>query len=326
MSQVVLPPHLWRALEVMGHDMGVAPASLVNQAVFAWLRINGYVLPGTVAPLAEPAPAPAAVVSAPPVSARPTLLPQPLALVVAPVEPKPVEAPAEEADAPPSVAQHGDAPTAAAQQFEDPTAAGFRSALPLPIEPPEPEPKPSRPPLAAAVARLEEIDASLAKFTRPQPAWANPPDEAPAEDEPVDEPEEQDEVEPAREVERVVSVESTMPSLNNEPEPEAEPTVFLKASPMVLFIEREGQEPIRVPSQRFVIGRGPQCDLIIDSPRVSREHVALTRQGATFLLEDLGSSNGTWLKDERISVRELESGDEVLLGNELVTFVIRAEG
>jgi hypothetical protein len=41
MHSVIIAPHLWRALEVMARDMAVEPSALVNQAVFAWLRING---------------------------------------------------------------------------------------------------------------------------------------------------------------------------------------------------------------------------------------------------------------------------------------------
>lgn len=43
------------------------------------------------------------------------------------------------------------------------------------------------------------------------------------------------------------------------------------------------------------------------------------------MLEDLNSSNGTWLGEERIGIRELETGDVIKLGNEPLTFVIRAD-
>jgi len=95
--------------------------------------------------------------------------------------------------------------------------------------------------------------------------------------------------------------------------------------PIALYLEREGEEPIRVTSERFIIGRGPHCDLVIDSPRVSREHVALTRSGILFFIEDLNSSNGTWFGEERVTKRELESGDVINLGNEPVTFFLRGE-
>jgi pSer/pThr/pTyr-binding forkhead associated (FHA) protein len=94
---------------------------------------------------------------------------------------------------------------------------------------------------------------------------------------------------------------------------------------VVLYIEREGEDAVRVEAEQFVIGRGPTCDLIIDSARVSREHVRLSRQGARFVIEDLGSSNGTWLGEDRVERREVESGEEYSLGNELIRLVLRGE-
>ena len=46
MSEISIAPHLERALTAMSKDMALEPQAIVNQAVFAWLRINGYVLPG----------------------------------------------------------------------------------------------------------------------------------------------------------------------------------------------------------------------------------------------------------------------------------------
>jgi len=43
----------------------------------------------------------------------------------------------------------------------------------------------------------------------------------------------------------------------------------------------------------IVIGRDPTCDLMIDDTRASRRHCRLTRSPDGFLLEDLGSRNGT---------------------------------
>src|SRR3954465_4074155 len=42
-STVSLAPHLQRALDAMSKDLAIEPQALVNQAMFAWLRINGYV-------------------------------------------------------------------------------------------------------------------------------------------------------------------------------------------------------------------------------------------------------------------------------------------
>jgi pSer/pThr/pTyr-binding forkhead associated (FHA) protein len=49
-----------------------------------------------------------------------------------------------------------------------------------------------------------------------------------------------------------------------------------------------------------VIGRGTECDVVIKDPKASRRHCQLTRKGQGFLLEDLGSKNGTYVNGERI--------------------------
>lgn len=65
----------------------------------------------------------------------------------------------------------------------------------------------------------------------------------------------------------------------------------------------------------IVIGRDPNVDLTIPSPAVSRRHARLMRQGEGYLLEDLGSSNGTFLNGERLlEQRLLKTGDQIKLG------------
>jgi ABC-type multidrug transport system ATPase subunit len=65
----------------------------------------------------------------------------------------------------------------------------------------------------------------------------------------------------------------------------------------------------------ILIGREPGSTLQIDSPGVSRKHARLTYRNNQFLLEDLGSSNGTFINGERISSPcLLKNGDVISLG------------
>ncbi len=65
----------------------------------------------------------------------------------------------------------------------------------------------------------------------------------------------------------------------------------------------------------IIIGRDPNVDLSLPSPSVSRRHARLTRDGNGYSLEDLGSSNGTFLNGERLTGRQsLHSGDQIRLG------------
>lgn len=76
-----------------------------------------------------------------------------------------------------------------------------------------------------------------------------------------------------------------------------------------------GQEH-RLPSQTAVIGRAVECDVVIASKSVSREHTRLRRDGRHWLVEDLGSTNGTYLNGERIlNSLTLRDGDSLKVGD-----------
>jgi hypothetical protein len=86
-----------------------------------------------------------------------------------------------------------------------------------------------------------------------------------------------------------------------------------------LVLLAEGRELDRVIKDRFLIGRGKHCDLIINSGKVSREHAAITRENGQYFIEDLGSSNGTWFDKRRISRRQIEDGDEYFICSEKIS-------
>lgn len=55
------------------------------------------------------------------------------------------------------------------------------------------------------------------------------------------------------------------------------------------------------PRETVVIGRGTECDVVIKDVKASRRHCQLTRKEDGFVLEDLGSRNGTYVNGERIA-------------------------
>jgi len=85
------------------------------------------------------------------------------------------------------------------------------------------------------------------------------------------------------------------------------------ARPGALWLRREDGSVVEVDRDRFVIGRGGHCDLVIDSAKISREHAAFVRDAEGWWIEDLGSSNGTWYRGERVQRRRVVHGDEFFL-------------
>src|SRR6516162_5893429 len=71
-----------------------------------------------------------------------------------------------------------------------------------------------------------------------------------------------------------------------------------------------------------VIGRHPECHIQIDSNMVSRKHARVFREGNRFLVEDLGSGNGTTVNGVRIvNPTPLAHDDRVKLGPILIRFI-----
>jgi len=69
------------------------------------------------------------------------------------------------------------------------------------------------------------------------------------------------------------------------------------------------------------IGRAVSSDIVITSKRVSREHARIRQDGWRRVLEDLGSTNGTFLNEERIVTgRELRDRDRIKIGDVVFTF------
>jgi hypothetical protein len=73
--------------------------------------------------------------------------------------------------------------------------------------------------------------------------------------------------------------------------------------------------------ERTTIGRSPDCDIFLDDVTVSRQHAVLRQNGDSFVIEDQGSLNGTFVNRRRIESAELADGDEVQVGKYRLTFL-----
>jgi hypothetical protein len=86
------------------------------------------------------------------------------------------------------------------------------------------------------------------------------------------------------------------------------------------FTDPTGREHLLV-AESTMIGRAIENDIVVTSKRVSREHACVRRDGWRVVLEDLDSTNGTFLNDERVlgSV-ELRDQDRVAIGDVVLIF------
>jgi len=73
------------------------------------------------------------------------------------------------------------------------------------------------------------------------------------------------------------------------------------------------------PSQAWIIGSAPDCNIVVAQPAVSGHHCRLTRQGDRYWIEDLQSKNGTWVNGTQIPVGQaipIQPGMPVTLGRQ----------
>jgi phosphoserine phosphatase RsbU/P len=70
-----------------------------------------------------------------------------------------------------------------------------------------------------------------------------------------------------------------------------------------------------------VIGRQPECDIVLTGERISRRHARVVRRPKGFVVEDLGSRNGTFVNGVPIAdPRPLEQGDEIVVDQSRLLF------
>ena len=72
----------------------------------------------------------------------------------------------------------------------------------------------------------------------------------------------------------------------------------------------------------ITIGRGPECDIIIDNLGASRVHAKIQRFGGFFRLFDLKSKTGTFIRGVKIKEFNLNHGDEIFLAKHTLLFKI----
>lgn len=85
-----------------------------------------------------------------------------------------------------------------------------------------------------------------------------------------------------------------------------------------------GEFPISE-GQEIIIGRSSELDMVLVEEMVSRRHARIQLQDGVITIEDLGSTNGTFVNGEKIQKGTLREGDRILIGTSILKVVTTAD-
>jgi hypothetical protein len=77
-------------------------------------------------------------------------------------------------------------------------------------------------------------------------------------------------------------------------------------------------QTFRIPNGSSTLGRSPDNAFVIDAPDVSRKHAKLECSSGRLRVYDLNSTNGTRVNGDAVRISDLEPGDELTLGNQVL--------
>src|ERR1044072_5165243 len=98
----------------------------------------------------------------------------------------------------------------------------------------------------------------------------------------------------------------------------------MKLGLLVMTPGKQEGKLLELKQPQFIIGRAPGCNLRPASPMISKRHCALLVRGEKAFIRDFGSTNGTYLNDERVEgEHELKNDDQLKVGP--ILFAVRLE-
>ncbi len=81
-----------------------------------------------------------------------------------------------------------------------------------------------------------------------------------------------------------------------------------------------GEFPLRM-EREIVIGRSSDLDMVLVEDMVSRKHAKISTQGGHIVIQDLASTNGTFVNGEKVKKMRLKEGDRILIGTSIIKLV-----
>jgi len=94
---------------------------------------------------------------------------------------------------------------------------------------------------------------------------------------------------------------------------------------MIVSIDGVVIKEVQLTKERTTLGRRPYNDVVIDNLAVSGEHAALQMTGNEVMLEDLNSTNGTYVNGKAVKKQALQNGDTIEVGKYKIKFVNEVE-
>lgn len=98
---------------------------------------------------------------------------------------------------------------------------------------------------------------------------------------------------------------------------------YLPPALTLIRITDEEPAPLRFTAPEIIIGRDPACDFVLEDSTVSAKHTRLSFRQGQWWVEDLRSTNGTYLNHEPITTSlVITSGDEIRCGQVALTITV----
>jgi pSer/pThr/pTyr-binding forkhead associated (FHA) protein len=106
-----------------------------------------------------------------------------------------------------------------------------------------------------------------------------------------------------------------------EDEPVLEKTLVVNANPILRALSgpAAGKNFPLSPTGQTSIGRSRRNDIVVPEDGASAQHCRIDREGDSYVLHDLGATNGTWVNGARTARAVLQHGDRLKVGETVFT-------